>query len=106
VKDKCSYPGCNAHYDAKKEYPPKDGKPGGTGWYWPDEDAPGTLVHDHRLSDPALDPPKDWYEAFSDAAHDIHPGWTWQIDLTPEEEAEAEARADKVAIRPEAERRG
>ena len=47
---------------------------------------------------------KDWYEAFAEAAHRIVPGWSWEKDLTPEQEAEVEAAADKVAGRPEEEK--
>lgn len=45
-----------------------------------------------------------WYEAFADKAHEVHPGWNWMIDLTPDEEKQCEAAADSVASRPEAEK--
>lgn len=46
----------------------------------------------------------DWYEAFANKAHEIHPGWNYMIDLTPEEERQCEEAADKVAPRPEEEK--
>jgi hypothetical protein len=53
MADKCYFEGCNAHYDVKLDFEPNDGKPGGTGWYWPNNEADEEVaVHDHRLSDP------------------------------------------------------
>jgi len=48
--------------------------------------------------------PKDWYEAFADAAHGLVPGWDATMELTQDQESYCEAAADSVAIRPEAEK--
>jgi hypothetical protein len=48
--------------------------------------------------------PKDWHEAFAEAAAQVHPGWNHTVDLTADEEAYCEAAADSKAIRPPEER--
>jgi hypothetical protein len=48
--------------------------------------------------------PKDWYEAYAEAAHYLVPGWNAFMDLTGEQERFCEMAADSKAERPEEER--
>lgn len=48
--------------------------------------------------------PKDWYEAFAEAARELIPGWNHTIDLTEDQEQYCEIAADSKAERPEEEK--